>query len=215
MSSSDPRNMQVAPWALDEFAAHEIFPVAQPIAASVAESSAEPSDLQRQLEARHAAEEAAYARGLAEGEQRARAAFEERVSTAIGALHEALASIQLHEARWMSNMGENIAAIAVAAARHIVQREVAADSSIVQELVQRAVTQLPSEETIIVRLHPDDHALCSNMSSEDIRTRNVRWVADPHITRGGCLVEGRERIIDGRIDTALERLYGKIGRVQA
>ena len=34
-------------------------------------------------------------------------------------------------------------------------------------------------------------------------------------TRGGCLVEGRERIIDGRVDTSLERAYRSIGQVQA
>jgi flagellar biosynthesis/type III secretory pathway protein FliH len=47
------------------------------------------------------------------------------------------------------------------------------------------------------------------------RMQDVRWVADPHIVRGGCLVEGRERIIDGRVDTSLERAYRSIGQVQA
>jgi flagellar biosynthesis/type III secretory pathway protein FliH len=38
----------------------------------------------------------------------------------------------------------------------------------------------------------------------------VRWLADARIQPGGCVVEGRERIVDGRVDTALERLYRKL-----
>lgn len=215
MSSSDPRPVQATPWALDEFAAHDIFPVAAPLAGSIAaELGAEPSEHQRQVDDRNAAEAAGYARGLAEGEQRARAAFEGRVAAAVNALSGALESIRLHEARWMSNIGENIAAIAVTVARHIVQREIATDATIIQTVVQRALTQLPVDQTVIVRLNPDDHSICSSSLPDDMRARDIRWVADPHITRGGCLVEGRERIIDGRVDTALERLYSAIGKVQ-
>jgi flagellar biosynthesis/type III secretory pathway protein FliH len=35
-------------------------------------------------------------------------------------------------------------------------------------------------------------------------------MADSRIQPGGCVVEGRERIIDGRVDTALERLYRQL-----
>jgi hypothetical protein len=43
----------------------------------------------------------------------------------------------------------------------------------------------------------------------------IRWISDVSILRGGCLMEGRERIIDGRVDTALERAYRGLGGVQA
>jgi flagellar biosynthesis/type III secretory pathway protein FliH len=43
----------------------------------------------------------------------------------------------------------------------------------------------------------------------------ILWQADAHVVRGGCLVEGRERVLDGRIDTALERVYRSLGQVQA
>lgn len=36
------------------------------------------------------------------------------------------------------------------------------------------------------------------------------WVADARVSRGGCMVEGRERIVDGRIETALERVYRRL-----
>ncbi|MEQ1690783.1 MAG: FliH/SctL family protein, partial [Gemmatimonas sp.] len=112
---------------------------------------------------------------------------------------------------------ENIAAIAIAVTRHIIEREVTVDHTIVRDLVQRALSQFPIDQTITVRLHPDDAATCSSSALADPsgRVKDVRWVSDPNIIRGGCLVEGRERIIDGRIDTSLERAYRSIGQVQA
>jgi flagellar biosynthesis/type III secretory pathway protein FliH len=46
-------------------------------------------------------------------------------------------------------------------------------------------------------------------------TREVRISADPNVMRGGALIEGRERIVDGRVDTALERVFRAISQVQA
>jgi flagellar assembly protein FliH len=40
-------------------------------------------------------------------------------------------------------------------------------------------------------------------------------VADARIVRGGCVVEGRERIIDGRVDLALEQIFRKLSGTDA
>ncbi len=40
--------------------------------------------------------------------------------------------------------------------------------------------------------------------------KDVQWLPDPRIAAGGCLIEGRDRIVDGRVDTALERLYRRL-----
>ncbi len=159
----------------------------------------------------------AYSRGVQDAERAARAAGDARMASALSALGESVASVQLHATRWTANTEENIAALAIAVTRHIVEREVTVDHTIVRDLVQRALSQFPIDQTITVRLHPDDAATCSSAAIADAtgRVKDVRWVADPSIIRGGCLVEGRERIIDGRIDTSLERAYRSIGQVQA
>ena len=159
----------------------------------------------------------AYSRGVQDAERAARAAGDARMASALSALGESVASVQLHATRWTANTEENIAALAIAVTRHIVEREVTVDHTIVRDLVQRALSQFPIDQTITVRLHPDDAATCSSAAAADAtgRVKDVRWVADPSIIRGGCLVEGRERIIDGRIDTSLERAYRSIGQVQS
>jgi flagellar biosynthesis/type III secretory pathway protein FliH len=190
------------------------------MSAGESERAAAPVDID--LHAHFAAERTrleadAYERGYRDAERAAQDAAETQLSATLDALREAIASVQLHAARWTSNTEENVAAIAVSVARHIVEREVAADHTIVSDLVQRALSQFPLDQTITVRLHPDDAATCGSASIADGsgRVQDVRFVADPHIARGGCLVEGRERIIDGRVDTSLERAYRSIGQVQA
>jgi flagellar assembly protein FliH len=72
-----------------------------------------------------------------------------------------------------------------------------------------------------IRVNPEDLSLIS-MPEPDGRepvaiapNRDVRWLADVRIAQGGCVVEGRERIVDGRIDTALERLYRSVSGINA
>jgi flagellar biosynthesis/type III secretory pathway protein FliH len=210
--------MQALPWALDELELPDIFPLPADVPSPAVQAAAEADLMRAQFAAeRTRAEQDAYARGRADAERAVRAQLESEVAAAAAALREAVAAVQLHEARWVANAEENVAALAVAVARHIVQHEVTADPAAVRALVMRALVQLPVDGAITVRLHPADLEACSTLIQPDAsgRTPDVRFTADPHIVRGGCLVEGRERIIDGRIDTALERAYRRIGNVQA
>jgi flagellar biosynthesis/type III secretory pathway protein FliH len=212
-------SMQAVSWALDEFVVPDIFAMA--VERTSHETPGAPDvevDLTAELAAERARAEAdAHARGRAEGEREARLQAESALSTALAALAAAVHDVRLHEARWTANAEENIAALAVAVARHIVGREVSTNPETVRDLVKRALVGLPIDSSIVVRLHHDDLAACAGLIAPDTagRTPDIRWTADPHIQRGGCLIEGRERIIDGRIDTSLERAYRSIGNIQA
>jgi flagellar assembly protein FliH len=216
MSSSDAGETRVRAmtWALDEFAMPDIFPMD----GAEAEEYAEPDNSHEVAAAeRSRFESDAHARGRAEGERTVREGMAAEVASAVAALNAACAAVQMHEARWVANAEENIAALAVAVARHIVQREVVTDPATVRALVARALVELPVDSTIVVRLHPEDIAACGGLPVQDAsgRTSDVRFTADPAIMRGGCLIEGRERIIDGRLDTSLIRAYRAIGNLQA
>jgi flagellar biosynthesis/type III secretory pathway protein FliH len=220
MSSSE-RAMHATPWSLDEFASFDVFAAmpdtALPAPAAMPSAELLEADFQMRFTAEAARIEAdAYARGRADGERAARATLDAMLASAMQSLDEAVQSVQLHESRWLQNMEENVAALAVIVARHLVQREIATDASFVSELVQQTLQQYPLDQEITIRLHPDDLAACRGAIAQDATaSRAIRWIADPSIVRGGCLTEGRERIIDGRVDTALERAYRNIAGVQA
>jgi flagellar biosynthesis/type III secretory pathway protein FliH len=139
-----------------------------------------------------------------------------RLRNAVGATEAALDSIRTSEAKWQECVTENIAALALTVARHIVGRELHSDAAAVADLVKRALAEFPIDQPMRVRVNPHDLSLLSQPALADgdpvsiAPNRDVRWLADARIQPGGCVVEGRERIVDGRVDTALERLYRKL-----
>jgi flagellar biosynthesis/type III secretory pathway protein FliH len=172
--------------------------------------------------AEQAAERAAlidehYARGLVDGERKAAAAAEARIAEIRAFVAEA--SDKLAEAANVapSILEENIATLAVIVARQIVQREVTFDGDVIADLVRRSLTEFPIDQTLRIRVHPMDLALLTmNGDKAPITGKyEVSWLADPRISRGGCLIEGRDRIVDGRVDTALERAYRKMAKHDA
>lgn len=179
-------------------------------------------DLEAVLRAEHDRElEAARVTALEEGRLAGVAAERARAERIVTAAETAIDSIHRSEARWQDCVAENIAALAVAVARHVVGREIRSDPSGVADLVRRALTEFPIDQPMRVRVNPEDLALLSAPRAgggDEVSiapNRDVRWMADSRIQPGGCVVEGRERIIDGRVDTALERLYRQLSATNA
>lgn len=139
-----------------------------------------------------------------------------RLRSAVTAMELALDTIRASEAKWQDCVTENIAALAVTVARHIVGRELNSDAATFADLVKRALAEFPIDQPMRVRVNPHDLSLLSQPTvggGDPVSiapNRDVRWLADARIQPGGCVVEGRERIVDGRVDTALERLYRKL-----
>lgn len=165
--------------------------------------------LERRVEEAHAA---GYDAGRLDGEL----AEGTRLRNALAVTEQALDTIRSNEAKWQECVTENIAALAVTLARHIVGRELGTDAAAVADLVKRALAEFPIDQPMRIRVNPHDLSLLSQPTpagGEPVSiapNRDVRWLADSRIHPGGCVVEGRERIIDGRVDTALERLYRKL-----
>ncbi|MDB4878212.1 MAG: hypothetical protein JWM41_4658 [Gemmatimonadetes bacterium] len=161
-----------------------------------------------------------YARGLADGEQRGFAAAQSQVSEAAVVL--AQVTVQLQDASTLAPaiLEENIAAIAVIVARQIVAREVSLDAELVADLVRRALTEFPIDQAVRIRVNPLDLSMLTlngiaKQSAPITGSRDASWLADPRLSRGGCLIEGRDRIVDGRVDTALERAYHRMAQIDA
>ncbi|GLC25364.1 FliH/SctL family protein [Roseisolibacter agri] len=165
------------------------------------------------MAARHEAElQEAYAAGHAAGQADGAAQAEQMLADAMSVLEAARAQLLAHEDRWLAHLQENVAVLAVGVARHVIGREIAGDDTLVRARVAAAVAEFPLHEPLTLRVHPDDLSLLK-MAFELERggdLREPRWIADDRVARGGCLVEGRERIVDGRVDTALERVYRQL-----
>jgi flagellar biosynthesis/type III secretory pathway protein FliH len=132
------------------------------------------------------------------------------------AAEEGLETLRAGEERWSGMIEENIVALSVAIARHVMEREVSLDRTIVTALVQRALVEFPVDHPVRIRVNPGDLAVIEAQAEGQLAAltsgpdRNALWIGDPRIGIGGCVVEGRDRIVDGRVDTALERIYRRL-----
>lgn len=171
---------------------------------------------QGRLEGRDQGWAAGHAAGLEEGRAEGEAAEGARLRNAIAAVEAVLAEIREAERHWVDAAEENVSALAVGVARQILDRELRGSTAVFAELVRRALAEFPLDERVRIRLHPSDLAAISAMSGptgESLSVtggREAAWVADMDIGPGGCMIEGRSRIIDGRVDSGLERIYRRL-----
>ncbi len=170
-----------------------------------------------EAQARQDTLDAAYSAGFDEGRMQGELAEAARLRAAMTTAESALDDVRNGEVRWLANLEENIAALAVGIAQQIVAREVSVAPDVVVGLVQRAIQEFSLDQPLSIRLNPADLTALQSIQRDGSDAvlsltagRDARWTADSQIEPGGCVVEGRERIVDGRVDTALERLYRRL-----
>ena len=164
-------------------------------------------------EAAASAEQRAYERGLADGSQQAHDEHERTLR----ALRESTAALAraLRQARaaWFDALEADLHALAVTVARRIIDREVTAAPEIVAQLVRQAIALVDVPDAITVRVNPADLAAVEALrhGPDDAGAPSAfTLAADPAISRGGCVVETPGRLVDGRVETALQALYDRM-----
>ena len=158
----------------------------------------------------------AYREGFEAGRAEGERAEQARLRAALLAAEDALEAMHANEAQWTGALEENLAALATAIARHLLDREIGADDGAVARLVRKALDIFPIDQPLRIRVNPADLATITSQAdtgdgiAAETATRETSWLGDPRIAHGGCLVEGRDRIVDGRVETALERVYRRL-----
>lgn len=193
---------------VDEEAERAVAMAAQAEAERAAEAEMLALQHRAEVESAHAA---GFDAGRAEGERAERARLRHAMQTA----ERALDDMRAGESAWTGNIEENLAALAVAIARQVIGHVASIDDGVVRAVVRKALAEFPVDQPLVVRVHPADLEALQQAEREgtpahDAAHDDVRWVGDARVQRGGCLVEGRERIVDGRVDTALERTYRRL-----
>jgi flagellar biosynthesis/type III secretory pathway protein FliH len=157
----------------------------------------------------------AYSQGFDAGRDAGAAAERERLASAFATVTTLLESLRERETRWTERLEENLCALAVAVGRQLFDAELEASPAHTAALVRRALTEFPIDQPVVLRVNPSDLASITASAVTDggqltVGRADAQWVPDPRVSPGGCVIEGRDRIVDGRVDTALERLYRRL-----
>ena len=197
---------------LDE--AHTPLPTREELLAAEQAAATAQADAERQQLASQC-----YGEGYADGDAAGRAAEQTRLADAVASAESALDQLRAVEDRWSGQLEDNICALATAIARQIIGRELSGDAAAITDLVRRGLAEFPIDQAVSIRVNPMDLATLATArptaeapggTAGVAPNREARWIADPGLAAGGCVIEGRERIVDGRVDLALERVYRKL-----
>ena len=135
--------------------------------------------------------------------------FASQTTTQVGALVRSVGE-QLDALQ--QEMARALAATATALARQVLRSELAARPECVTQVAEQALDALLlSARHIVLRVHPDDHALIVAGSAEAIAARGARLVADAQIARGGCRVESDIGLVDATVDERWRRAVASLG----
>lgn len=105
-----------------------------------------------------------------------------------------------------------IAGVALELARQVVRHELRQNPEVVVEVADQALgALLASARQIVLRLHPDDHAMTQSQLAEVLAARGARVVPDATIARGGCIVESDIAVVDASVEARWDAAAAGMG----
>ena len=158
----------------------------------------------------------AESRGMARGREEATAEYQTQVESlrqqlteaernaTTGLLQQIESNIQTRLQEQFVSLEQELVEFTAEAAIRLVNG-LPISTQIVEAAIRDALTHCENDAEVSVRLHPDDLKLLKESGSELLadspHQRSVRYLKDDEISRGGCLVETRCGVIDGRRET--------------
>lgn len=139
--------------------------------------------------------------GRAQGAALAQKKVAEETRTLAAALQASVAAIDGRKEQLLHEVRHDVVELAVAAAERIVRARIQTDPAVAERAVEEALRIAGRRRGLEVHLNPADHAAMARPDSE-----TVRFVADPAVERGGCLVRAENADVDARLSTQLDHL---------
>jgi len=131
-----------------------------------------------------------------------------KANAALAALTTAAAELHAQRDSWLEQCQHETIALAIAIAERLLRRTLAAQPEAVIELVRTTLDWTVGAATVRVRLHPDDCEFVQSQA-ESLRrecSADIEFVRDETLARGDCVSETTHGVIDGRVDTLLDRI---------
>jgi len=171
-----------------------------------AQAQRQQSDAAEQESHLAALERDAFAKGYAQGERAGVEAGNRRGDAMVRRLGETLEELASLRQTLLQQSERQLVQLALAVARRIVRREIAADEELLMALARVALDKLGEAGQATIRLHPEDFARAAARGADRWEAAHVTVVADAAVSRGGCLVESPFGFVDASIDAQFQEL---------
>lgn len=132
----------------------------------------------------------------------------DELQAAITSLNTVAADLRSHRDRILEQGQTESIKLGIAIAERLLRRTLATRPEMVLDLVKTTLSWVVGTETIRVRLHPSDCDIVQSHSDDLHRgcSANIQFVRDETMSRGDSFVETAQGVVDGRVETMLERI---------
>jgi flagellar assembly protein FliH len=157
-----------------------------------------------------------FAQGRAQGAQEAQAKINEfiknqgdQAARGFASLFES-AQAQLDEAQ--QDIARGVLELACELSRQIVRQELSINPTALEPVVREALGLLiGGSKSATVRLHSDDLKALQPVLDDEFADLSLRYLADPAMNRGDCLVESAGTVVDGTVEKRWARTIANLG----
>lgn len=156
--------------------------------------------------------------GLSDAEQqiaqRVAAQVEQRLAehlqTTLPAVSEVALALQGERDRWLLHWERSAVSLGVAIAEKLLKTQLTANPELTTGLLTEALNLAAGQPQLQIHLHPADLARLGSHAADLVKSitacADPKFLADPAISPGGCLIETQHGSIDARLESMLERI---------
>ena len=200
---SPDHKAEVAPVVWRQVAAKEPAPATAPVKAPEPDPAERIAALEREWSARVAE---ARATGLREGEAAGRQRANAEVQAAIERMSRAVAEMAGLRAQLRKDAEADTVKLALAIARRVLRRELAADPDALKGVLLAALAKLQGQEISRVRVHPSHAALVSECLRSQAAGQTIEVLADHTRQPGDAIFETQRGNLDVSVETQLAEI---------
>lgn len=153
----------------------------------------------------------AYQKGHQEGMEKGKLEGFAEATGLMNTLRDGLKQLDAARGEYYGKAEKEMVDLVLLISAEIVRREVAQDPGIVAEVLRKAVSELETKQSIVVRLSPQDVALIGGMreslQQEMEVIEGIELKSDPAITPGGCILETNIGSLDATVENRLMNIH--------
>jgi flagellar assembly protein FliH len=151
-------------------------------------------------------EREAFANGYAAGERAGVEAGNKRAEAMLRRLAQTLDELRALRETMIRQTEQQMVSLSLAIARRILRREVAVDHDLLVAMARVALERVGESGTATIRLSPEDYAATVQRHGDHWAGSRVKVVADPSVSRGGCLVESEFGFVDASVEAQFDQV---------
>jgi flagellar assembly protein FliH len=156
------------------------------------------------------AERMGYEKGLSEGIRKGRDLEKIETLQTLQAMSVIVKEMSSLKKRTLENLEAQIVELSLAIAQKVIHVEATTNREVVRGVLKEAIKNISDRENMKIRVHPEDFHFMIEIKNDFLQSfdgiRNMTFVDDESIQRGGAIIE----TICGEVDARLDQQYNEI-----